>query len=108
MMRTIALFSLLVAAVSAITYPRDPDDALLRAINARAATWKAGVNERFVGKTDGYVSRLCGARTGKLPPPRVITPLRDPPDSFDARQKWPDCKTIGDIRDQADCGSCWV
>lgn len=30
------------------------------------------------------------------------------PDSFDARQQWPDCPTIPQIRDQGSCGSCWV
>ena len=29
------------------------------------------------------------------------------PEFFDARQKWPDCPTIGEIRDQGNCGSCW-
>lgn len=26
------------------------------------------------------------------------------PESFDARQQWPHCASIGTIRDQADCG----
>ncbi|KIH65196.1 papain family cysteine protease, partial [Ancylostoma duodenale] len=32
----------------------------------------------------------------------------DPPDSFDAREHWPECKSIGTIRDQSACGSCWA
>ncbi|EYC18388.1 hypothetical protein Y032_0028g1835 [Ancylostoma ceylanicum] len=28
--------------------------------------------------------------------------------SFDARDKWPKCDTIGFIRDQSNCGSCWA
>ncbi|CAJ0607652.1 unnamed protein product [Cylicocyclus nassatus] len=30
------------------------------------------------------------------------------PESFDAREKWPDCVSIKTIRDQANCGSCWA
>ncbi|EYC07386.1 hypothetical protein Y032_0070g408 [Ancylostoma ceylanicum] len=32
----------------------------------------------------------------------------DPPESFDARTHWPECKSIGTIRDQSACGSCWA
>ena len=32
----------------------------------------------------------------------------DIPESFDSRTKWPHCESIGEIRDQANCGSCWV
>ncbi|KAK6725695.1 hypothetical protein RB195_004173 [Necator americanus] len=30
------------------------------------------------------------------------------PVSFDARDKWPKCTSIGFIRDQSHCGSCWA
>ena len=108
MLRSLALLSLFLAVVSAITYPSDPDDIMLRRINRRAGTWKAGVNKLFMGKTDAYVRHLCGALDGKRLPEKDITPLENLPDSFDARTQWPSCVTIGDIRDQADCGSCWV
>ena len=32
----------------------------------------------------------------------------DIPPFFDARQQWPDCKMIDEIRDQSNCGSCWA
>lgn len=30
------------------------------------------------------------------------------PDEFDAREAWPDCKSIGLIRNQGQCLSCWA
>lgn len=30
------------------------------------------------------------------------------PENFDAREQWPNCPTIKEIRDQGSCGSCWV
>uniref|UniRef100_A0A8R1IP54 Pept_C1 domain-containing protein n=1 Tax=Caenorhabditis japonica TaxID=281687 RepID=A0A8R1IP54_CAEJA len=30
------------------------------------------------------------------------------PDTFDARDNWPECKSIKLIRNQATCGSCWA
>lgn len=30
------------------------------------------------------------------------------PKEFDARKQWKNCSTIGSIRDQGNCGSCWV
>lgn len=30
------------------------------------------------------------------------------PKHFDARKKWRQCTTIGQVRDQGKCGSCWV
>ena len=32
----------------------------------------------------------------------------DIPESFDARKAWPECPSIGEIRDQGNCGSCWA
>jgi cathepsin B len=34
--------------------------------------------------------------------------VADIPASFDSRKQWPNCKSIQEIRDQSDCGSCWA
>jgi hypothetical protein len=30
------------------------------------------------------------------------------PDAFDGRTYWSQCESLKDIRDQGNCGSCWV
>jgi len=30
------------------------------------------------------------------------------PDSYDVTQTWSECKSVVSIRDQSNCGSCWV
>jgi cathepsin B len=43
-----------------------------------------------------------------LPPRKAVTPAKAIPASFDARTAWPKCNSIGHIRDQGPCGSCWA
>ena len=81
-------------------------------INAdSSSTWKAGINSRFVGMTSAQIRRLMGV---KKTPPSQMLPVKqmevmaDLPDTFDARMQWPQCESIGVIRDQSDCGSCWA
>lgn len=79
-------------------------------------TWKAGMHDRFRGKTDLDVKRLCGVQEGSkehllahaamAPAVKNTTSL---PTAFDSETNWPQCKeVIGDIRDQSDCGCCWA
>lgn len=60
-----------------------------------------------------YISHLMGV----LPNSKFFLPRKMKhdipegftlPDSFDSRIQWPNCPTIGEIRDQGSCGSCWV
>ena len=44
----------------------------------------------------------------KLPTMWHNLDLESIPDSFDSRTNWPDCPSIGNIRDQGECGSCWA
>lgn len=30
------------------------------------------------------------------------------PTNFDAREKWPNCTSLSEIRGQSHCGSCWA
>jgi cathepsin B len=86
-----------------------PDFELIDHVNSVQRTWRAGINQRFIGTTEEYAKGLCGVREGgpKLPL-MEIEPLKDIPDAFDARKQWPNCPTLMEVRDQGSCGSCWV
>uniref|UniRef100_G3VGU0 Cathepsin B n=1 Tax=Sarcophilus harrisii TaxID=9305 RepID=G3VGU0_SARHA len=79
-------------------------------VNKLNTTWKAGHNFRNVDMS--YVKKLCGTIMGgaKQLPQRVMLADDDMklPENFDAREQWPKCPTIKEIRDQGSCGSCWA
>lgn len=88
-------------------------DEFINAINSKKTTWKAGRN--FDIKTPLHnIKKLLGvlpkkADGHKLPLKVHNVNIKDVPESFDSREAWPECASIiGDIRDQASCGSCWV
>ncbi|KAK3924559.1 Cathepsin B [Frankliniella fusca] len=86
-------------------------------INSLKTTWKAGRNfARDVSM--GYIRGLMGVhpdsnknRLPELEQPHdglVGSAALELPENFDAREQWPNCPTIGEIRDQGSCGSCWA
>lgn len=85
---------------------------LVDVVNSMGSTWKAGVNERFIGATLGDVAQLCGTFLGEEEvrlPSKKIEVASDLPTEFDARTGFPECAdVIGHIGDQSDCGSCWA
>jgi len=78
--------------------------------NHPGATFVAGVNKRFVGVTMEAAIRLMGVKlNGRRPPAKADAPFQDVPASFDARSQWGKmCPSTSEIRDQANCGSCWA
>ncbi|VDN36461.1 unnamed protein product [Dibothriocephalus latus] len=74
-------------------------------------TWKAAPTGRF-GKLSearlqlGVYPNPHG--NNLLPEVCHVVSHKDPlPEEFDARTQWPKYPTIGEIRDQGSCGSCW-
>lgn len=57
-----------------------------------------------------YVKKLCGVLSDYRGPglQRKRVEVRELPESFDARTKWPNCPTLKEVRDQGNCGSCYV
>ena len=88
-----------------------PDD--IASINAQNLGWTAAPNAKFAGMTLGEVAAILGHKRrnntalGRTPPPPTTRLLQSIPASFDARTAWPNCTSIGHIRDQSQCGSCW-
>ncbi|XP_023695672.1 cathepsin B-like isoform X2 [Paramormyrops kingsleyae] len=77
-------------------------------INKANTTWKAGHN--FQNVDYSYVKALCGTYMDGPTLPVLEEYAEDIklPENFDAREQWPNCPTIKEIRDQGSCGSCWA
>ncbi|WP_411022922.1 C1 family peptidase, partial [Salmonella sp. s51228] len=83
-------------------------------INSMDTTWKAEIPKRFIDHTEEEMTGVinCSKKDPNfknLPiAPKIEMDLFIP-DAFDSRTNWPNCsKTIGLIRDQSNCGSCWA
>ncbi|KAL0880274.1 hypothetical protein ABMA27_002731 [Loxostege sticticalis] len=90
-------------------------DEFIDFINSNQTLWRAGRN--FHRHTPlKYLKRLAGTIKVNATfddgledePPVHKYKLKNIPFQFDARQKWRNCPTIRDIRDQGSCGSCWA
>jgi cathepsin B len=76
-------------------------------------TWKASLEQgsNIKGASVGDVKSLLGVRPGgpKLEEKTVFEIETSAlPDTFDSRTNWPSCPTIGMVRDQSACGTCWA
>ncbi|KAF7281026.1 cathepsin B [Rhynchophorus ferrugineus] len=86
-------------------------DEFIDYINKQQSTWTAGRN--FAKDVSmNYVKRLMGVLPSfkNFMPPLFIHDIETVaiPANFDARDQWPNCPTIREIRDQGSCGSCWA
>jgi cathepsin B len=85
--------------------------ALVKEVNSKAKNWVGGVNPGLFGADEDYIVGLMGWKpSGKRPSEmgHIDTSNAAPPTSFDSRQQWSNCSSIGTIQNQARCGSCWA
>jgi len=114
-------FFLLVNVAAAFKYTEEDTKVktgrFIEEVNNKKTTWQAGVNTKFANGTIADVIRILGTimpgeegyKEPELEKKIFATNTGDIPESFDVREKWPQCKAItGMVRDQSDCGSCWA
>jgi len=83
---------------------------LAHEVNKKQSTWKAGANKRwdYMGKA-AIIGQMGAKKNPNAKPlPKVDDVMPGLPADFDARVQWPKCESISEIRDQANCGSCWA
>ena len=73
-------------------------------VNKMNTTWKANVYER------DFTPLLGTIMEGEiqLPKKEFKNKILNLPENYDARDQYPNCESIKEVRDQASCGSCWA
>lgn len=80
-------------------------------INSINTTWMAGPNFQRSNFKLENIHSLFGvkAKPHTLKVKQwVVDANVKLPESFDARDKWPNCPSLKEVRDQSNCGSCWA
>ncbi|EFA09204.2 cathepsin B-like cysteine proteinase 4 [Tribolium castaneum] len=99
---------LLLCALLPLSWTK-PNASLINQINSQQSAWTAGINP-----FDDIESRL--GFLGIHPDPNFKPEIKEPqatqnviPETFDAREYWPECADIiGNIRNQGKCSSSWA
>ena len=118
-MESAALALLLSFAYSAATSDLDPStltgEALVNYVNSLDTSWTA-TTDNFAPGVNPDIYKTGGSLDIDDPPGNDTDIIEYPfkvldsvPTTFDAREAWPNCAdVISTIRDQAQCGCCWV
>ena len=84
---------------------------IVERINSLNTTWKAELYpldvRPLLGVPINFQTKSFSKERLSIPA-RNITPIKDLPENFDLRKEYPYCNSLFEIRDQANCGSCWA
>ncbi|XP_050426768.1 cathepsin B-like [Adelges cooleyi] len=114
MSRVFILLSIVLVSIYQTEQAHFLTDDYINQINNEATTWKAGKNFHSDTPVEYFKSMLGSKGVGSSSngPVKTADPnyenIQYIPRTFDARKKWKNCQTVGHIRDQGQCGSCWA
>ena len=77
---------------------------IAKTVNSLKTTWKATAYNRDFKPLLGAILE----DVVPLPKKKFELKKNDLPESYDPREKYPKCESLNEIRDQANCGSCWA
>jgi len=87
-------------------------DTIVDTVNSMKTSWTATAYPKWKTMTFDELKNLNGAltppKTSEFQLPVVSRVANDIPAEFDSATAWPGCDSINEIRDQANCGSCWA
>ena len=110
------VFTIVLGSVSSTRTGLLGHRAISEKVRSSQTTWKAGRNARFDGLSLRSIQYQMGALHEDFDKAYYLkveekvegVSLDELPSNFDPREKWKNCSTLSEIRDQGSCGSCWV